>query len=39
MSDSMTIWLFQTDDLPHIDQGNPRPMQAMNLAEALGAGQ
>lgn len=38
MSDSLTIWLLQTDELPHIDPGNPRPMQAMNLAEALGAG-
>ena len=38
MSDSLTIWLSQTDELPHIDSGNPQPMQAMNLAEALGAG-
>jgi hypothetical protein len=38
MSDSLTIWLLQTDELPHIDSGNPWPMQAMNLAEALSAG-
>jgi len=38
MSDFLTIWLLQTDELPHIDPGNPRPMQAMNLAKALSAG-
>jgi len=36
MSDSLTIWLLHTDELPHIDPENPRPMQAINLAEALG---
>jgi len=35
MSDSLTIWLFQTGEPLHIDDGNPRPMRAINLANAL----
>jgi glycosyltransferase involved in cell wall biosynthesis len=35
MSDSLTIWLLQTGEPLHIDAGNPRPMRAMNLANAL----
>jgi hypothetical protein len=35
MSDSLTIWLLQTGEPLHIDSGNPRPMRAMNLANAL----
>jgi glycosyltransferase involved in cell wall biosynthesis len=35
MSDSLTIWLLQTGEPLHIDEGNPRPMRAMNLANAL----
>jgi glycosyltransferase involved in cell wall biosynthesis len=38
MSDSLTIWLLQTGEPLHIDAGNPRPMRAMNLANALVAG-
>lgn len=39
MSDSLTIWLLQTGEPLHIDARNPRPMRAMNLANALVAGQ
>lgn len=35
MSNSLTIWVFQTGEPLHIDVGNPRPMRAMNLANAL----
>lgn len=35
MSESLTIWLLQTGEPLHIDSGNPRPMRAMNLANAL----
>lgn len=35
MSESLTIWLLQTGEPLHIDRGNPRPMRAMNLANAL----
>lgn len=31
----MIIWIFQTGEPLHIDAGNPRPMRAMNLANAL----
>lgn len=32
---TLTIWLFQTGEPLLIDAGNPRPMRAMNLADAL----
>jgi glycosyltransferase involved in cell wall biosynthesis len=35
MKKTLTIWLFQTGEPLHIDLGNPRPMRAMNLADAL----
>lgn len=35
MKKSLTIWLLQTGEPLHIDAGNPRPMRAMNLADAL----
>lgn len=31
----MKIWIFQTGEPLHSDGGNPRPMRAMNLANAL----
>ena len=31
----LTIWILQTGEPLHIDEGNPRPMRAMNLANAL----
>jgi glycosyltransferase involved in cell wall biosynthesis len=31
----MNVWLMQTGEPLHIDGGNPRPMRAMNLANAL----
>lgn len=31
----MRVWIFQTGEPIHSDQGNPRPMRAMNLAGAL----
>lgn len=31
----MKIWILQTGEPLHIDSGNPRPMRAMNLANAL----
>ncbi len=31
----MEIWIFQSGEPLHIDSGNPRPMRAMNLANAL----
>ena len=35
MSKSLTVWLLQTGEPLHCDAGNPRPMRAMNLANAL----
>ncbi len=35
MSDRLTIWLLQTGEPLHSDVGSPRPMRAMNLANAL----
>jgi glycosyltransferase involved in cell wall biosynthesis len=35
MNKSLTVWLFQTGEPLYIDAGNPRPMRAMNLANAL----
>lgn len=31
----MKVWLFQSGEPLHIDKGNPRPMRAMNLSNAL----
>ncbi len=31
----MNVWILQTGEPLHIDAGNPRPMRAMNLANAL----
>ena len=31
----LNIWILQTGEPLHIDAGNPRPMRAMNLANAL----
>jgi len=31
----MHIWIFQTGEPLHIDNGSPRPMRAMNLANTL----
>lgn len=31
----LTIWVLQTGEPLHTDKGNPRPMRAMNLANAL----
>lgn len=31
----LTVWILQTGEPLHIDDGNPRPMRAMNLANAL----
>ena len=31
----MNVWLLQTGEPLHIDAGNPKPMRAMNLANAL----
>lgn len=31
----MKVWLFQTGEPVHVDGGSPRPMRAMNLANAL----
>jgi len=31
----MIVWILQTGEPLHIDAGNPRPMRAMNLANAL----
>jgi glycosyltransferase involved in cell wall biosynthesis len=31
----MKVWILQTGEPLHIDVGNPRPMRAMNLANAL----
>lgn len=35
MSQQLTVWLLQTGEPLHCDPGNPRPMRAMNLANAL----
>ena len=32
---SLTVWILQTGEPLHSDYGNPRPMRAMNLANAL----
>jgi len=32
---SLTIWILQTGEPMHSDYGSPRPMRAMNLANAL----
>src|SRR6478672_6049610 len=31
----LTIWILQTGEPLHVDPGDPRPMRAMNLANAL----
>ena len=31
----MNVWIFQTGEPLHSDNGNPRPMRAMNLANSL----
>lgn len=31
----MNVWIFQTGEPLHSDQGDPRPMRAMNLANTL----
>lgn len=31
----MRVWIFQTGEPMHVDGGNPRPMRAMNLSNAL----
>ena len=31
----LTVWLLQTGEPLHTDPGNPRPIRAMNLANAL----
>jgi len=31
----LTLWMLQTGEPLHIDEGNPRPMRAINLANAL----
>lgn len=35
MSKSLTVWILQTGEPLHSDPGAPRPMRAMNLANAL----
>ncbi len=35
MSQQLTVWLLQTGEPLHCDPGDPRPMRAMNLANAL----
>ena len=35
MEKSLTVWILQTGEPLHIDSGSPRPMRAMNLADAL----
>jgi glycosyltransferase involved in cell wall biosynthesis len=34
---NITVWVFQTGEPVHSDGGNPRPMRAMNLTNALTA--
>ena len=31
----MNVWILQTGESLHVDNGNPRPMRAMNLSNAL----
>ena len=33
--DQLVVWILQTGEPLHTDGGNPRPMRAMNLANAL----
>lgn len=35
MKKNLTIWIFQSGEPLHCDEGNPRPMRAMNLADKL----
>ena len=35
MNKPLTIWIFQTGEPLHLDEGNRRPMRAMNLANSL----
>jgi glycosyltransferase involved in cell wall biosynthesis len=35
MEKKLKVWIFQTGEPLHLDDGNPRPMRAMNLANAL----
>lgn len=35
MNKPLTVWILQTGEPLHCDAGNPRPMRAMNLANAL----
>ena len=35
MSKALNIWILQTGEPLHVDSGSPRPMRAMNLANAL----
>lgn len=35
IANPLTVWLLQTGEPLHIDLDNPRPMRAMNLANAL----
>lgn len=35
MNKQLTVWLLQTGEPLHCDPGQPRPMRAMNLANAL----
>jgi hypothetical protein len=35
MKKQLTVWLLQTGEPLHCDAGQPRPMRAMNLANAL----
>ena len=37
MSNELTVWILQTGEPLHIDDGSPRPMRAMNLANVLNA--
>jgi len=32
---SLTVWILQTGEPLHIDEGSPRPMRAMNLSNKL----
>ena len=35
MSQALNVWILQTGEPLHVDSGSPRPMRAMNLANAL----
>jgi glycosyltransferase involved in cell wall biosynthesis len=37
MNKKLVIWILQTGEPLHVDMGSPRPMRAMNLANALNA--